>query len=80
MSPKDVHRKLTEVFQDVFDSPALQIGEATTAGDVPGWDSLSHIDLIVAVEKAFGITFTTGEVMSLTNVGDLMRLVERRAT
>ncbi len=79
MNQGEVHSRLTEVFRDVLESPSLEIGESTTADDVAGWDSLSHIDLIVAVERAFGVSFTTREVMSLANVGDLMRLIERRA-
>jgi acyl carrier protein len=79
MNQADVRRRLEEVFRDVFESPTLEIGDSTTAQDVPGWDSLTHIDLIVAVEKAFGISFTTREVMGLANVGDLLILIERRA-
>lgn len=79
MNQGEVHSRLTEVFRDVFESPSLEIGESTTADDVAGWDSLSHIDLIVAVERAFAVSFTTREVMSLASVGDLMRLIERRA-
>jgi acyl carrier protein len=50
-----------------------------TAADVDGWDSLSHIDLIVAVEKRFRIRLTTGEVRGLNNVGDFIALISRKA-
>ena len=53
MTPADIHSRLTEVFRDVFEAPALEIAESTTADDVAGWDSLSHVNLIVAVETAF---------------------------
>jgi acyl carrier protein len=49
-----------------------------TATDVPAWDSLSHITLIVAVEREFGIRFTTAEVAALMNVGDLADLVQKK--
>jgi acyl carrier protein len=74
-----IHQGLTETFQDLFDNPDLQITRATTADDVPGWDSLTHINVIVAIEKRFKIRFTTGEVTGLNNVGDLMDLITRKS-
>lgn len=49
-----------------------------TAGDVENWDSLTHIDLITAVEREFRVKLTTSEVMSLKNVGDLMSLIQKK--
>ncbi len=73
-----VKTRLTEVFRHVFDNPALELAETTTAKDVPGWDSLTHVDLIFAVESEFGVKFTTREVMTLANVGELMAAVARK--
>ena len=69
---------LTDVFRDVLDQPSLEIAETTTAPQVKGWDSLAHINLIVAVENAFAVTFSTKDVKALANVGDFIRLIERR--
>lgn len=66
-----IQPRLTKIFQSVFDEPDLRLTRAMTARDVPAWDSLSHITLIVAVEREFGIRFTTAEVAALMNVGDL---------
>jgi acyl carrier protein len=74
----DVQDRLADTIRDVFDDPALQINRATTAADVEGWDSLTHINLIVAVEKEFRVRFTTAEVTSLKNVGDLIDAVGRK--
>jgi acyl carrier protein len=74
----DVKGKLEEVFRDVFDDDAIEISASTTAKDVDGWDSLNHVNLVVAVEKKFGIKFTTKEVNKLANVGELMELIERK--
>jgi len=52
---------LTDVFRTVFDQPNLVLHDAMTAADVENWDSLNHIDLIVAVEKKFKIKFTTAK-------------------
>lgn len=78
MTSDEIKSKLTDVFHDVFDSPELVLSETMTAADVAGWDSLTHINLVVACEKAFGVTFTTKEVRSLGNVGDLLQLISRR--
>jgi acyl carrier protein len=78
MTYPEIHQKLTLVFRDVFDDPALEISDATTAKDVAGWDSIMHVTLIVAVEKAFGTTFTTKEVKTLANVGGLIQLIAKR--
>ena len=60
-----------EVFRSVFDQEALVISRETTAQDVEGWDSLSNIQMIVAVEKKFGVKFKAFEISSFKNVGDL---------
>jgi acyl carrier protein len=78
MQTQDVMAKLTTVFRDVFDEDELEIHESTTAKDIEDWDSLTHVNLIVAVEKAFKVKFTTREVQSLKNVGEFVQLIARR--
>lgn len=74
----DVLSRLNQVFQDVFDDDELSIRPETTAQDIEGWDSLMHVTLMVNVERAFGIRFTSTEVASLKNVGELVGLIARR--
>ncbi len=69
---------LRDVFRNVFDDDELEISRDTTAEDVEGWDSLTHVTLIINVEKAFGIKFKSSEVASLKNVGELEDLIESR--
>ena len=69
---------LTRVFRDVFDDPRLTIVPTTSTHDVEGWDSLMHIQLLVAAEAAFGVRFNTGEVAALKNVGEMVDLIARR--
>ena len=71
-------QRLGEVFCDVFQADDLTITRQLTAADVSGWDSLMHVRLILEVEKAFGIRFTTSEVASFNNVGELADAVERK--
>ena len=71
-----IQEQLNQVFQMVFDDPAIQINPEMTADDVVGWDSLSHVNLMVAVESTFGIRFGQREILTFKNVGDLLRSIE----
>ena len=55
-----------------------EITDSTLAAEVLGWDSLSHINVLLAVEKHFGVRFRNADVLRLTNVGDLQRLVDSK--
>ena len=66
---------LTDVFKQVFDNPDISLSPETTANDVEGWDSLSHINLIMAIELRFNITFTQKEVFGFKNVGDMANCI-----
>ncbi len=71
--------RLNEVFQQVFDDDELVIDRSTTADDVEGWDSMMHVTLMINVERAFGVKFTSSEVAALKNVGELADLIDRKA-
>jgi acyl carrier protein len=70
--------KLKQVIIGVLKVDDFDILDATTAKDVPGWDSLSHLGILSAVEKDYHIHFRTMEVLRLKNVGDLQRLVDAK--
>ena len=74
----DIKTKLNAIFRDVFDDESLTVSDATTAKDIEGWDSLNHVNLIVAVEEAFAVKLTMKEATTLANVGDLIRLIEKK--
>lgn len=67
--------ELKKVIIDALKLDDFDIKDETVASQVPGWDSLSHINVILAVEKYFNIRFNNREVLRLKNVGDLQRLV-----
>ena len=69
---------LREIMIDVFDVDDLTLTPATTAEDVEEWDSLSHVRLVVAVERKFGFKLKTSEIESLKTVGDLVKLIETK--
>jgi acyl carrier protein len=72
--------RLTEVFRRVFDDHSLVLIESMTADDVDGWDSLSHINLILAIELEFGIEFKPNEIQSFENVGELIQCIELKVS
>jgi acyl carrier protein len=70
--------RLTSIFREVFDDDDLVLKPELTANDVDGWDSLSHIRLILSVQKAFGVKFSAVEMSRLKNVGDLIALTKHK--
>ena len=70
--------KLQEVFRDVFDDEEIIIDADTTAEDIDAWDSLTHVQLIVAVEKEFAVKFSTVEIMKMKNVGEFIDLINKK--
>jgi acyl carrier protein len=79
MEKNEIVSRLTPIFRDVFNNDALEVSEGMTAKDVPTWDSLSNINMIIAVEKAFGVKFSIKDVRNLKNVGELLDLIKRKA-
>jgi acyl carrier protein len=78
MDEAQIYSRLTQVFEDVFDDDSIQVTAALSARDVDGWDSLTHIRLILTIEKAFKVKFSTSEIGKLENVGDLVSLIKAR--
>lgn len=73
-----IFEKLNEIFIDVLDLDEVELTDATNANDIEEWDSLSHIQLIVAIEKSFGIKFTSLEIMKWKNVGEMVNSIEEK--
>jgi len=73
-----LRERVNDIFREVFDDDSIQITDAMTAKDVEEWDSLNHINLIVAVERAFKIKFTVKEVSNLANVGEFIALIRSK--
>jgi acyl carrier protein len=71
-------QKLNAIFCEVFDDDDLVIAPEMTANDVDGWDSLSHVNLIVAIEGRFNIRFSQKELLSFKNVGEMFRCIEAK--
>ena len=78
MERQEIYEKLNEIFIDVLDLDECNLTDETSADDIEEWDSLSHVQLIVTIEKAFNIKFTSLEIMKWNNVGEMVdSLMER---
>lgn len=78
MDRSKILSRTTEIFADILDKEDLVLVEATTADDVKEWDSLSHVRLLISLEREFGIRFGAAEVQTPRNVGELVDLIQRK--
>ncbi|MDX2062134.1 MAG: acyl carrier protein [Bacteroidia bacterium] len=77
MTPEAIEDQLTPIFRRVFQAPDLALNRSLTAAEVARWDSLSHVEMIAAVEDAFGVRFKLKDVTKMKNVGDLIDTLHR---
>jgi len=74
----DIQERLTKVFRTVFDNESITLTPDLTADDIDEWDSLSHINLMLAIELEFGIEFLQSEIQDFRNVGELIECVKTK--
>ncbi len=72
MEMESIRNQVEDIFRDILDLESLTLADDTQASDVDGWDSLTHIQLIVAIEKEFKVKFSSKEILSWKNVGELL--------
>lgn len=78
MTREEILGQMQEIFRSVFDDESLDISGRTAAKDIEGWDSMEHINLIVAMEKTFHVKFNIEEAGSLQNVGEMVDLILKK--
>lgn len=71
-----VHDELERVFRDAFGNEAIVLTDETTSADIPGWDSLGHINLMFSIEERFDVQFEGNQLAEFANVGELKRFLE----
>jgi acyl carrier protein len=79
MDESDIYAQLTEIIRDFFDDDSITATPNLSAKEVDGWDSLTHIRLMLAVEKAFKVKFSTSEIGRMETVGDLVTIIKARS-
>ena len=78
MNDAAIYDKLDGIFRETLGNDAISLTPATTADDVPEWDSMNHIFLVVEIERSFGVKFQTAEMEELRNVGELVHLIRSK--
>ena len=78
MDKNQIMEEVQEIFRDVLDNEEIELTAATMADDIEEWDSLSHIQLIVAIEKHFKVKFTSKEILSWKNVGEMIDCISTK--
>lgn len=78
MDRNDILARVQDVFREELELDDLVLNDETTADDVEEWDSLSHVQLVVALEKAFNIKFSSREILSWDNIGDLVDCIDKK--
>lgn len=75
---EDIRERLQKIFRDVFDDASIVLRDEMSAKDIEEWDSLTHVQLIVAAESEFNVEFQTAEITELKNVGDFLILIQKK--
>lgn len=78
MDRKEILKEINDIFIDILDDEDIVIEESTQATDVDEWDSLTHIQLVVAIEKHFKIRFTSKEIQSWNDVGEMLNTIHEK--
>jgi len=78
MTDQDILAKLDEIIADQLDLDDVKLSASTVSADVDGWDSLAHVRIMIAVEQAFGVRFSTSQITSIANVGELIERIRAK--
>lgn len=78
MNNADILQTVTDILREVLELPALAVSTTTSAADVDEWDSMTHIQIIAAIEGKYKVRFALGELQALKNVGDMIELIQKK--
>lgn len=80
MDETEIYTRLNALFRDFFKSPNIELKPTSTTENVPGWDSMNHVQVMLKVEEAFGVRFKHAEIAAFENVGDMVKAIRKRVS
>lgn len=78
MEENEILSQITGLFRKILKRENIELTPETTANDVEGWDSLTHLVIIESVEKHFSIKFRLSEIMKFHKVGDMVSCIKNK--
>jgi len=78
MDKKEILKTINTILCDIFNDPTLVVTEATSAQNIERWDSITHVNILMTVERTFKIRFSLGEIKQLRNVGEMISLIAQK--
>jgi acyl carrier protein len=75
-----LHDQLQELFRQVFNDDELLLTDETTVNDIPGWDSVAHLNLMFSIEERFGVMFSGNDLAEFKDIGELKQFLTRNAS
>lgn len=76
--PRTMHKRIEDLFREACNQPSMEVRDEATNESLPGWDSLAHVNLLLAVEREFRVRFTVPEMLELSSVGGLKALLRAK--
>lgn len=80
MDKTEILKSINAILCDIFNDPNLVVTENTSAQQIERWDSITHVNILMTVERSFGVRFSLGEIKKLRNVGEMVSLVHDKVT
>lgn len=78
MDLKEIIKKVESIFRDILEDNNINLVEATTSDDIEDWDSLTHVQIVMEIQHQFCITFSSTEILSWNNVGEMCRSIQSK--
>lgn len=78
MNKEEILKTINTILCDIFADQTLVVTEATSAQHIERWDSITHVNILMTVERTFKIRFSLGEIKQLRNVGEMVNLIMQK--
>ncbi len=78
MTYEAIMKDVQDIFREIMENDSIVLTGESNSDQIEEWDSLTHIQLVVEIEKHFKINFTSEEIGSFENVGEMCKGIEKK--